>query len=114
MLADENARYARSGGVSKNNRDAGFVPAYRNPITGRVVLSRLADGQLAPVHTLDGLPADWIELRDSTGKALQLISEVVAGFCRKGRFYTRKEAAEAMRNGDGRPPPASAKRHGGH
>ncbi len=92
-LADENRRFARSGGVSENNRDAGFVPAYRDGDSGRVVLSKTADGSIATVHTLEGLPDEWIATHDETGRAASLKSGIVSGFYRNGEFFTREEAA---------------------
>ena len=92
-LQSQNAAFAGTGGISPNNVDAGFFPAYCNTLTGEAVISRFADGQPAPVHVLDGLPADWVASRDASGRVLQARHAVVAGFLRGGVFYTREAAA---------------------
>lgn len=95
-LASENRRFSRSGGVSENNRGAGFVPAYRDDRTGAIALSKSADGSPAPIHVLDGLPEAWIATRDATGKATSLVCGIVSGFYRDGQFFTREEAAAQL------------------
>jgi hypothetical protein len=92
-LARENAAYAGTGGVSARNRAAGFVPAYRDRETGEIVVSRFADGTPAPVHLLEGLPADWVLTRDADGCVSRVRATVEAGFVRDGVFYTREAAA---------------------
>lgn len=99
-LANENRRFAHSGGISENNRTAGFVPAYRDENSGIVALSKSADGRLAAVHVLDGLPDEWIATRDDLGKAVSLINGIVSGFYRDGRFFTREEAAAVLRHSE--------------
>ncbi len=44
-LVEQNVHFAGTGGVSKNNRSAGFLPAYQDTVTGRVVLSSFSDGR---------------------------------------------------------------------
>lgn len=91
-LDNQNARYAGTGGVSFNNRQAGFSPAYLNTDTGEMVVSCFADGSPAPVHVLDGLPGDWVAVRGDDGGVSAAVSSVVAGFTRHGVFYTRADA----------------------
>ena len=95
-LETENRIYAGTGGVSAGNACAGFRPAYFNESTCETVLSRFADGRLAPIHVLEGLPESWVAMRDEQGAALEVCPEVVAGFMRDGVFYTRKAAAAAL------------------
>jgi hypothetical protein len=95
-LAHDNAVYAGTGGVSQRNRAAGFAPAYRERETGEVALSRFADGTLAPVHVLEGLPPDWVLARDGDGCVTRVRATVEAGFIRDGRFYTREAAALSL------------------
>jgi hypothetical protein len=95
-LAEENRRYAGSGGLSQNNSEAGFEPAYRDRRSGRVVRSCFADGRPAPIHVLEGLPAEWVSARDADHRVVALDDNIVAGFIRQGRFYTREEAAAAL------------------
>ncbi len=72
------------------------MPAYRDGSSGRVVLSCFADGRMAPIHVLDGLPGEWVTARDHLGNITQITPNVVAGFVRNGRFYTRAEAARSL------------------
>ena len=96
-LAEENRRCAGSGGLSQNNQAAGFLPAYRDARTNRVVPSCFADGRLAPVHVLEGLPSEWVTSRDAEGRVTGVVDSVEAGFLRDGRFYSREQAAAALR-----------------
>jgi hypothetical protein len=95
-LREQNRVYAGTGGVSANNRAAGFVPGFLNTRTGVAVTSRFANGRPAPVHVLDGLPEEWIAERSPDGMATKACQGVVAGFVRLGRFYSRDEAARAL------------------
>lgn len=95
-LEDQNAAYTGTGGVSHNNRAAGFVPAYQNLATGEAVISRFADGSPSPVHVLDGLPEAWVAARDESGHVYQALTTVIAGFLRGGVFYTRDDAARLV------------------
>ena len=96
----ENAAYRGTGGVSQNNRQAGFRPAYRNIRTGQTVVSRFADGSQAPIHVLDGLPDDWVVARDEDGRVRRVLATIVSGFICRGRFCTREAAARAMSVGN--------------
>ena len=93
-LADDNARFQNTGGISAENHHAGFSPAYRDNGSGVVVRSKFADGQPAPIHVLDGIPDDWVIRRGIDGAILQLKQTVEAGFLRCGDFFTRKQAAD--------------------
>jgi len=95
----QNVAYDGTGGVSQNNRQTGFRPAYRNIRTGQTVDSRFADGSQAPIHVLDGLPDDWVVARDEDGRVRRVLATIVSGFMFRGRFYTREAAARAMRVG---------------
>nr|WP_043755545.1 hypothetical protein [Imhoffiella purpurea] len=94
-LRDENRLYAKTRGISQNNRASGFRPGYLNSKTGEHVLSRFSDGTPAPVHVLDGLPQSWIGTRDSDGRVVAACAEIVSGFVRDGAFFTREEAIRA-------------------
>jgi hypothetical protein len=97
-LKEENARFANSPGISVNNRDEGFVPAFQNNRNGCCRISRFADGRPAPIHILEGLPEEWIEARESNGQAIRACRQIVSGFVRNGRFYTRGEASQFILN----------------
>lgn len=92
----ENLAFAGTGGVSPVSRKACFEPAFRDDSTGRVELSRYASGALAPMHLMDGLPAEWVLERDPDGRACALKASIVAGFVRDGEFYTREQAASLL------------------
>ena len=94
-LRKENRVFRGTGGVSAGNRTSGFIPAFCDTTTGRVEPSRLADGRLAPMHLLVGLPADWVVARTADNTVLAIKATVIAGFLRVGVFYTRAEAAQA-------------------
>ena len=86
----------RFGARSRENRRFGFRPAFFDAATGTVYDSRFADGRLAPVHVLDGLPDEVVAERDSGGEGIAARESVVAGFIRHGCFYSREEAAIAV------------------
>lgn len=92
-IRQENRSYRGTGGISQNNRRAGFLPAFRDIETGRVEISRLSGGTPAPIHLLGGLPEEWVVGRDAAGGVSTVKASVVAGFLRGGRFYTREQAA---------------------
>lgn len=95
-LRHENDAYRNSGGVSAENADRGFLPAFRDTKTGRCYLSRFADGQPAPVHLLDGLPEAAVLERDPQGRVVAAIPTLTSGFFLGDKFLTREEAAQAV------------------
>ena len=94
-LYSENLAFGGTGGISWRNKSQGFVPAFFDRDSGRVALSRFADGALAPVHLLEGLPETWVVARDAGGGIKAVKASVIAGFVRDGHFYTRQQAAQA-------------------
>jgi hypothetical protein len=92
-LRKENLAYGGTGGVSAGNREFAFIPAFCE--TG-VEPSRLADGRLASMHLLAGLPAEWVVARAEDNTVLAIKATVIAGFLRTGVFYTRAQAAQAV------------------
>ena len=95
-LVHETLDYEGTGGTSGDNRALGFAPAFRDSASGRVFLSCLSNGSLAPVHVLDGLPDELVLARDGQGRVTSVRDSVVPGFVRAGRFYTRDEAASIV------------------
>lgn len=95
-LIRENLQFAGSGGVSQENAERGFRPAFRDSLSLRVYPSCFADGRAAPFHLVDGLPAEAVEARDARGRVLRIKASVVSGFVRGDRFYTREEASREM------------------
>lgn len=95
-LQSENRHYLGSGGRSEENADVGFRPAFLDPQTHTVYLSRFADGRPAPFHVLDGLPDTLVAQRHADGRVAQTRVVMVSGFVRAGAFFTRDEAAAAV------------------
>lgn len=98
VLREENLAYIGTGGISQENYKSGFFPAFYDLVTGRGYFSRFANGSLAPIHILDGLPEEWIIKRDKSGKVCTVKDSVIAGFIRDGYFYTREQAAQYFRH----------------
>jgi hypothetical protein len=95
-LRDQNECFCGTGGVSDGNRGLGFAPAFLDADTGEIHRARFGNGQPAPCHVLDGLPAALVRERTACGRVLAVKASVVAGFVRDGRFLTRAEAADAV------------------
>ena len=95
-LKQQNKCFKGTGGRSQENRSSGFLPAFSDTSTGAVYLSRFADGRLAPMHMLDGLPAEVVVDRSTSGRVKAVKKTVVAGFVRNDQFYTREQAAAAV------------------
>ena len=93
-LRAENVVFAGTAGVSQNNREARFEPAFCDGETGRVELARQENGRPAPMHLLCRLPDEWVTGRDEAGRIVALQDSVIAGFVRDGTFYTREQAAQ--------------------
>ncbi|MCP5004772.1 MAG: hypothetical protein GY941_12655 [Planctomycetes bacterium] len=98
VLREENLAYVGTGGVSPENQSIGFHPAFYDLVTGCGHFSRFANGTLAPIHVLDGLPEEWIIKRDQSGEVRTVKDSVIAGFIRGGYFYTREQAAQYVRH----------------
>ena len=98
MLQSENRRFRHSGGVSQNNRSAGFQPAFRDSATGIIYLSCFRNGLPAPVHLLDGLPDKVVLARDTGGRVTAVRQTIIAGFVCAETFYTREEAAQRIKD----------------
>lgn len=94
-LETENRQYTNTGGVSCENWDLGFIPGFLDQETGLIYLSCWTDGNIAPMHLLDGLPEHLVLDRHPSGRVSTIKGSVIAGFIRDGHFYTRKQAANA-------------------
>ncbi|MEA3413017.1 MAG: hypothetical protein U9R74_15960 [Pseudomonadota bacterium] len=95
-LATQNRAYRGTGGVSAGNSSHGFMPAFMDQTTGTAYLSRFADGRVAPMHVLGGLPEALVTDRDPNGRIVAVKDCIVAGFLLRGSFYTREQAARAV------------------
>jgi len=96
-LTQQNRIFQGSGGVSGENRSSGFCPAFLDTETGVIYLSCFANGRQAPMHLLDGLPDEVVVARRESGGVSAVKPTVVAGFLRRSRFFTREQAARAIR-----------------
>lgn len=94
VLRREDRAFEGRGGVSRENRRAGFRPAFCDTATNRIYLSRYGDGRPAPCHLLEGLPEEVVVERDPGGRVCAAKSTLVAGFIRDGLFYSRAQAAQ--------------------
>lgn len=96
QLQRENQCFQGRGGVSAENRDEGFRPAFLDTETDTIYRSRFADGRPAPFHLLDGLPDALVLARAAGGRVLSVKSTVISGFVRGGCFFDREQAAAAV------------------
>lgn len=96
-LRRQTACYRGRGGVSRENRGFGFAPAFLDTETGTVYRACFADGRPAPLHVLDGLPEELVVARRESGAVVAVRENVVAGFIRRGRFFTREQAARCTK-----------------
>lgn len=93
VLRQQNNTFKNTGGVSEENRDDGFHPAFYDTQSERAEISRFLDGSPAPFHLLDGVPNEWVTERDCSGKVAAIKSSIIAGFIQNGLFYTREQAS---------------------
>ena len=92
-LHSQNLAFAGTSGVSTLGCRCGFMPGFLDRETGRVYISRQADGTPAPIHVLDGLPDELVLSRTASGQVAAIKGTVIAGFLLDGQFYTRQQAA---------------------
>ena len=95
-LREENRVFRGSGGVSRNNRAQGFLPAFLDHASGRVYRACFANGTPAPMHLLDGLPDELVEARNAQGRVVAVSASVEAGFLQGDYFYSRQQAAQLL------------------
>ncbi len=95
-LRTQNQRYSHTAGVSRHNHRRGYLPGFLDQETGSMYPSCKADGSLAPIHMMDGLPESLITARSASGRAAAVKRTVIAGFIKEGHFYTREQVASAL------------------
>lgn len=88
--------YLYSGNKSERIRAQGFMPAFYNSDSLTAEVSRFTDGQVAPIHLLDGLPNEWVAARNASGKIVALKGSVEAGYLYEGVFYTAEQVTETL------------------
>lgn len=64
----------------------GLQLAFQNSDTGESHLSQSNEGEPTNVYDFSGLPECWIAERDSSGRAVALKPEVIAGYWLNGKF----------------------------
>jgi hypothetical protein len=96
-LRKQNQILRGTEGVSEKNRSQGLIPAFYDLHSHQAHISRFTNGTPALIHLLDGLPEEWIVKRDPSGRAMAVKASVIAGFIYHDRFYTREQAAQAVR-----------------
>ena len=69
-----------------------LLPAFLDTLTGDIYLSRYPNGELSPLHRLDGLPKHLLCALDECDQAYTLKNTVSSGFCKDGCFYTYAQA----------------------
>jgi hypothetical protein len=98
-LEIENLLFDGTGGRSQENSSLGFRAAFFDFDTCTIYLSRFADGRVAPMHLMDGLPTEVVvERSPATGRVLSAKASLISGFERNGFFYTRVAAIRATRD----------------
>ncbi|MCO6441518.1 MAG: hypothetical protein J5I81_10610 [Nitrococcus mobilis] len=95
-LLQDNRRYQGTKAVSEGNCSDGCRPAFLDSDTNIVYPSCRADGRLAAVHCLEGLPDELVVSRDAAGRVMEAKPGLIAGFLYGGRFYSREEALRLL------------------
>ncbi|MEW5755978.1 MAG: hypothetical protein AB1810_06700 [Pseudomonadota bacterium] len=95
-IHQQGLKYQGTGGCSQVSSPLGFQPAFLDTATRTIYLSRFADGRLAHLHILDGLPEELVVERAEDGRVLTIKPSLVSGFAKDGRFYTRDECASLL------------------
>lgn len=95
-LKAQNQKLSHTAGVSRHNRTLGYLPGFLDQETGSVYPSCKADGSLAPIHTMDGLPENLITARSASGRVAAVKRTVIAGFIKENHFYTREQVANGL------------------
>lgn len=65
------------------------VPAFFDLLNPNIYFARHADGRLAPIHILDGLPDNILSRPEN---------QIITGFVNKGRFMTRNRFLDLSTN----------------
>ncbi|VAW94930.1 hypothetical protein MNBD_GAMMA22-1699 [hydrothermal vent metagenome] len=97
-LICENFEYQNTSGISGNNVEYGFVPAFLDLMSGKIYRSCYSNGKFAAVHLYDGLPDELIIKRNTNRKPIAVKTSVVSGFLLQGEFYTREQAISKLGN----------------
>jgi hypothetical protein len=73
--------------VEETQSGLALKPAFFDMETGRIYLSRYADGREAPIHIVDGLPQQIMD---------RVNINIVSGFVLNNRFLTREQAMRLL------------------
>jgi len=97
-LVNENKYFQNTGGVSEENREYHFIPAFLDYESGKTYVSSFSNGDPAPIHIYDGLPKYLILSRNAVNKPMEIKQSVISGFVFENRFYTREQAKQLVAN----------------
>lgn len=95
VLLQENREFSDTAAVSANNRALGFIPAFKDTLTGNIYRSRFPNGSPAPIHVLAGLPDELVDIDTKSNGQRVIKSSVISGFILEDIFYSREEAVQA-------------------
>lgn len=95
-IDNESRAFRGTGATSVESCSYGFRPAFLDTQTGIVYTCRYADGRLAPMHLLDGLPPELVVARTPSGRVTAVKGSLIAGFIRHEQFYNREEAVKQI------------------
>ncbi|MGW8228518.1 MAG: hypothetical protein ACWGOW_06435 [Gammaproteobacteria bacterium] len=85
-LHSENQLFAGTGGISPINRSLDFQQGFYDIESGQIAMFCFANVRPAPIHIMDGLPADRVTARNTGGEVISVKASVVSGFTRGGRY----------------------------
>lgn len=97
QLKQQSDHFKGTAGSSEKTYCLGFRPAFLDSESNEIHLCRFADGRLANLHVLDGLPENVIIRRDTHGKPAAIKASLVSGFEKDGMFFTREECMKLLR-----------------
>lgn len=90
-LEKQQATYQKLSGMNISDLCVGLIPAFRDLSTDETHLSLSSDGQVSPIHLVEGLPLEWVREWDMKGYPKSLKPGIVAGFFRGEKFYTLEQ-----------------------
>lgn len=99
-IEQESKRFLGRMGTSSEVNGSGFCPAFKDSNTGDVHPSRFADGTLATLHVLDGLPNHLVLERNNNGHVTKTVDWLITGFIKDNQFYTRMEVSNMIQQGN--------------
>ena len=90
-LEKQESTYRKISGMNMSDLCVGFIPAFRDMDTHETHLSVTQEGNISPIHLIEGLPLEWVTEWDIAGHAKTLKRSVIAGFFRGDQFFTLEQ-----------------------